>query len=175
VAEALEQQRQRLRIIATARCAWAAAETIRRESPLSAAIQFCKYAAAFRSTDSLAMPVCPQRKAAPHSAINSSFEYCSEPKRSKLATPGRFRRDGWPVLCTLCRYRHKVQNAASRIMPRCMTKPLESKSIQRGCRYNYSDSRNASRASSGRYRPGFESGVATRASAFSLSRMSAWT
>jgi hypothetical protein len=45
------------------------------------------------------MPACPQRNAAPISAINSSRLYSSEPKPFASVMVGRFNRLSWPVLC----------------------------------------------------------------------------
>lgn len=64
--------------------------------------------------------------------------------------------------------------AVSRIMPHGRVRRLLRLFLPCGSRHNQSVSRNASNSSLGRYRPGCASGLATWASAFSFSRISAW-
>ena len=65
--------------------------------------------------------------------------------------------------------------AESSVMPRRSGVARKARPDRCSMRHNQSDSRKLSRASSGLYRPGRAMVDATRAKAFSLRRMSAWT
>ena len=72
-------------------------------------------------------------------------------------------------------YHELTHNAVTRIMPHGLRWRLVCRaSAMRRVRHNQSPSRNARSWSSGRKRPGGVAGAATRASAFSFIRMSAW-